>query len=46
MDFIIDSMHPNDWEQVRDIYLEGIATSNGTFETSAPTWEAWNAGHL
>jgi phosphinothricin acetyltransferase len=35
-----------DWESVRAIYLEGIATGNATFEDEAPSWEAWDAGHL
>jgi phosphinothricin acetyltransferase len=35
-----------DWPQVRGIYEEGIATGDATFETSAPSWEAWDAGHL
>ena len=42
----IDLMRPDDWEPVRRIYLEGIATGNATFETNAPDWEAWDAGHL
>jgi len=46
MDFTIDSMSPSDWEQVRSIYLEGIATGNATFETSAPDWESWHSSHL
>lgn len=46
MDFVIDQMKPGDWEQVRAIYLEGIATGHTTFETGAPTWERWDAGHL
>jgi len=46
MQFIIDSMQVSDWEQVRAIYLEGIATGNATFETNAPDWDAWNAAHL
>ncbi len=28
------------------IYLEGIATGDATFETAAPEWEQWDAGHL
>lgn len=36
----------DDWDAVRAIYLEGIATGNATFEKSAPDWEQWNAGHL
>jgi L-amino acid N-acyltransferase YncA len=37
---------PSDWTEVRAIYEEGIATGNATFETAAPTWEAWDRGHL
>jgi phosphinothricin acetyltransferase len=46
MSFVIDRMDDADWEQVRLIYLEGIATGDATFETEAPSWEKWNAGHL
>ena len=46
MNFVIDQMMPGDWEQVRSIYLQGIATGHTTFETSAPSWEKWDAGHL
>ena len=46
VDFVIDQMKPGDWEQVRSIYVEGIATGHTTFETEAPSWEKWNAGHL
>jgi L-amino acid N-acyltransferase YncA len=46
MDFVIDMMKDADWEEVRSIYLEGIATGNATFETEAPAWEKWDAGHL
>jgi phosphinothricin acetyltransferase len=42
----IDEMTPADWPRVRDIYLEGIATGQATFETEAPPWERWDAGHL
>ncbi len=46
MDYIIDSMQSEDWPQVRAIYREGIATGHATFETNAPDWEHWDAGHL
>jgi phosphinothricin acetyltransferase len=46
MDFVIDSLLTQDWELVRAIYLEGIATGQATFETEAPDWERWDAGHL
>ena len=42
----IRDMSPADWEQVRRIYLEGLATGQATFETEAPSWESWDAGHL
>jgi len=46
MDFALDELQPTDWEQVRGIYLEGIAGGNATFEIGAPTWAKWNAAHL
>ena len=39
-------MTVGDWPTVRAIYEAGIATGNATFETAAPDWEAWDAGHL
>lgn len=42
----IDQMKASDWEQVRSIYLEGIAGGNSTFETDAPLWEKWDEAHL
>lgn len=42
----IISLTPSDWPSVREIYLEGIATGLATFETGAPEWPAWDAGHL
>jgi L-amino acid N-acyltransferase YncA len=43
---MIDNLKASDWEQVRSIYLEGIATGDATFETSAPEWVRWDADHL
>lgn len=45
-DYHIDELRLPDWEQVRAIYLEGIATGDATFETDAPPWEKWDASHL
>lgn len=42
----IEEMRPADWAPVKTIYLEGIATGQATFETDAPSWEAWDAAHL
>jgi L-amino acid N-acyltransferase YncA len=39
-------MQSDDWYQVRQIYEEGIATENTTFETSSPEWEAWDKSHV
>lgn len=46
MDRAIDHMKAGDWEEVRSIYLEGIASGNSTFETGAPPWEKWDEAHL
>jgi len=46
VNFAIDKLQSADWETVRAIYLEGIATGNATFETEAPDWESWNRNHL
>lgn len=42
----IDAMVPDDWDQVRRIYLDGLATGLASFEVDAPNWEQWDAGHL
>jgi phosphinothricin acetyltransferase len=46
MSLAIEPLAPADWDAVRRIYLEGIATGNATFEQSAPEWEKWDAGHM
>ena len=46
MNGVIDHMRPDDCEQVRSIYLEGISSGHSTFETEAPSWEKWDQGHL
>lgn len=45
MELLIEPLRAEDWEAVRAIYLEGIATGNATFETSAPEWKDWDAKH-
>ena len=45
MKYSIDKLCDGDWERVRSIYLEGIATGNATFETDAPGWETWDRHH-
>ena len=41
----IRAMRAEDWPAVKAIYEQGIATRQATFETEAPAWEAWDAGH-
>ena len=45
MEILIDEMRSEDWDQVRQIYLDGLATGQATFEVEAPSWEAWNKNH-
>lgn len=39
-------MRRADWEAMRRIYEEAIATGHATFEAKVPGWESWNASHL
>jgi L-amino acid N-acyltransferase YncA len=45
----VRALRPEDWPAVRQIYAEGIATGNATFETEVPTRAAleakWLPGH-
>jgi L-amino acid N-acyltransferase YncA len=45
MDCRITTMQPLDWPAVREIYREGIAGGNATFETEIPDWEKWDSVH-
>ncbi len=42
----LEPMGEEDWEAVRGIYLDGIATGQATFETTAPDWPEWDRDHL
>jgi phosphinothricin acetyltransferase len=42
----ITAMLPQHWPDVRTIYQAGMDTGNATFETQAPDWQVWDAGHL
>ena len=39
-------MVATDYEQVAQIYQQGIATGNATFQQNIPTWEDWDESHL
>jgi L-amino acid N-acyltransferase YncA len=45
-EIVIGEMRPGDWEHVRAIYAQGIATRQATFETETPAWPVWDAAHL
>ena len=34
------------WDEVREIYAQGIATGNATFESAVPSWAEWDSRHL
>jgi L-amino acid N-acyltransferase YncA len=42
----VRELQPADWAAVRAIFEDGIRSGDATFETEAPEWEAWDAGHL
>lgn len=46
MDYYIRKMDNEDWAQVKEIYIQGIDTNMGTFQTSAPEYEDWHNAHL
>ncbi|AMM51517.1 phosphinothricin acetyltransferase [Rufibacter sp. DG15C] len=43
---VIEDMLPQHWAEVKQIYLDGIATGQATFNTDAPSWEEWDKAHL
>ncbi|HXB94890.1 MAG TPA: GNAT family N-acetyltransferase [Puia sp.] len=43
---VISPLLPEHWPAVKVIYEDGLATGNASFQTSAPTWEEWDAAHL
>lgn len=45
MTYPIVPMPPDLWPAVREIYRQGIATDNATFETELPGWETWDRSH-
>jgi phosphinothricin acetyltransferase len=46
MEWSVEAMRDSDWPAVREIYREGIETGDATFQTVAPEWAEWDAGHL
>jgi phosphinothricin acetyltransferase len=42
----IEKLHAGHWDDVRAVYVEGLATGDATFETEPPDWPRWDASHL
>jgi L-amino acid N-acyltransferase YncA len=45
VDLVIDDLRPDDWDEVRRIFLDGLATGDASFEVEAPSWEMWDQRH-
>ena len=43
---VIDELRPRDWPAASQIYAEGIATGQATFEEHPPSWGEWDREHL
>jgi len=41
----IRTLASDDWPAVRAIYVDGIRSGLASFETEAPSWEAWDETH-
>jgi phosphinothricin acetyltransferase len=46
LEFLVNELQTSDWPIVREIYLQGLATGQATFETQAPEFTAWDNNHL
>ena len=46
MNLTVEKMRAEDWEGVRAVYAEGLATGDATFETQVPDRARWDASHL
>lgn len=46
MEYKILNMQKEHWEQVKQIYCEGIETGIATFQTEIPSYEQWDNSHL
>ncbi len=46
MEYKIEKMVKQDWQQVANIYKQGIETGVATFQAEVPTYENWNSDHI
>ena len=42
----IERLEPWHWPAVRAVYQEGLDSGHASFETVAPDWPTWDAGHF
>ncbi len=42
---MIRKMQTEDGRRILEIYAQGLATRNATFETQVPTWDDWDRNH-
>ncbi|MEZ4905907.1 MAG: N-acetyltransferase family protein [Spirosomataceae bacterium] len=42
----IRNLTPQDYDQVAEVYRQGIATGFATFQNDIPDWESWDKSHL
>ena len=43
MEYKIVQMKCQDWQQVKEIYQQGIETGQATFDRKVPAWEEWDS---
>lgn len=46
MNYKIEEMNYSDWEEVSEIYNEGINTGIATFQNSIPSYKDWDNSHI
>jgi L-amino acid N-acyltransferase YncA len=46
LNIVFRQMRSGDWDQVAEIYRQGIETGNATFQTEVPSWESWDSAHI
>lgn len=44
--FTIEAMRKEDWPQVAEIYKQGLAAGDATFETEVPSYNHWDKHHI
>ena len=46
LEMALRPMNADDWQDVAEIYRQGIETGNATFQKEIPAWQKWNHDHL